>query len=183
VDLDSDFVLASDSIYHIVASFDGETMLLFVNGKLNTFKPQTGSIRTSTLPLLIGQMLPTDAAYNYKGIMDEIKIFDYALHPNEVTKLYVPEIVSKIKNISTEGNLQIYPNPVDQTLFIRLAENDLKISDISIFDIKGQKLINKRVNGMSDMEINVGALPAGNYFLQALSDVGEIIQSIQFIKP
>ena len=115
--------------------------------------------------------------------MDEIKIFDYGLHPNEVTKLYVPEIVSKIKNISTEGKLQIYPNPVDQTLFISLTENDVKISDISIFDIKGQKLISKRVNGMSDMEINVGALPAGNYFLQALSDVGEIIQSIQFIKP
>jgi hypothetical protein len=33
------------------------------------------------------------------------------------------------------------------------------------------------------MEINVVALPAGNYFLQALSEVGEIIQSIQFIKP
>jgi hypothetical protein len=64
-----------------------------------------------------------------------------------------------------------------------LAENNLKISDISIFDIKGQKLISKRVNGLSDMEINVVALPAGNYFLQALSDVGEIIQSIQFIKP
>jgi hypothetical protein len=91
--------------------------------------------------------------------------------------------VSKIKNISAEGNLQIYPNPVDQTLFIRLAENDVKISDISIFDIKGQKLISKRVNGLSDMEINVVALPAGNYFLQALSEVGEIIQSIQFIKP
>ena len=183
VDLDSDFVLTSDSIYHIVASYDGETMLLFVNGKLNTFKPQTGSIRTSTLPLLIGQMLPTDAAYNYKGIMDEIKIFDFGLHPNEVNKLYVPEIVSKIKNISAEAKLQIYPNPVSQTLFISLTENNVKISDISIFDIKGQKLISKRVNGMSDMEINVGALPAGNYFLQALSDVGEIIQSIQFIKP
>ena len=131
----------------------------------------------------MGQMLPTDAAYNYKGIMDEIKIFDYGLHPNEVTKLYVPEIVSKIKNISAEGKLQIYPNPVDQTLFISLTENEAKILDISIFDIKGQKLISKRVNGMSDMEINVGALPAGNYFLQALSELGEIIQSIQFIKP
>jgi hypothetical protein len=97
--------------------------------------------------------------------------------------LYVPEIVSKIKNINDEGKLQIYPNPVDQTLFISLTENDVKISDISIFDIKGQKLISKRVNGLSDMEINVVALPAGNYFLQALSDVGEIIQSIQFIKP
>ena len=91
--------------------------------------------------------------------------------------------MSKIKNISAEAKLQIYPNPVSQTLFISLTENNVKISDISIFDIKGQKLISKRVNGMSDMEINVGALPAGNYFLQALSDVGEIIQSIQFIKP
>ena len=65
----------------------------------------------------------------------------------------------------------------------QLNENNQKISNISIFYIKGQKLISKHVNGISDMEINVVALPAGNYFLQALSDVGEIIQSIQFIKP
>ncbi|MFZ1523597.1 MAG: LamG-like jellyroll fold domain-containing protein [Saprospiraceae bacterium] len=182
VDLDSDVILKSDSIYHIVVAYDGETMMLFVNGKLNTFKLQTGSIRTSILPLLIGQMLPTDASYNYKGILDEIRIYDYAIHPEGVTKLYGQGIVSSAKTVNAVGLIQIYPNPVQQFLNIELQDRLHQVTKISITDIMGKNHIGMEVNEHAISQIDVGALKTGSYIFQAINRSGEIIKSIQFIK-
>jgi hypothetical protein len=182
VDLDSDFILKSDSVYHIVASYDGETMMLFVNGKLNTFKLQNGSIRTSTLPLLIGQMLPTDASYNYKGILDEIRIYDYAIHPDGVSKLYGQGIVASTKALIPDKLIQIYPNPVQQFLHIELNNRFHSVSKISITDIRGLNLFCMELKDYSTSDIDVSILNRGNYFLHAFSSSGEIIQSVQFTK-
>ena len=182
VDLDSDFILNSDSIYHIVASYDGETMMLFVNGKLNTFKLQTGSIRTSILPLLIGQMLPTDAAYNYKGVLDEIRIYDYAIHPGDVTKLYVQGTISSTTSVNPNNLIQIYPNPVQQFLHIELLDQYHEVAEILITDIRGEKLLGMGVKGQFHSEIDLGTLKTGSYIFQAINRSGEFIKSIQFIK-
>lgn len=157
-------------------------MMLFVNGKLNTFKLQTGSIRTSILPLLIGQMLPTDASYNYKGILDEIRIYDYAIHPEGVTKLYGQGIVSSAKTVNAVGLIQIYPNPVQQFLNIELQDRLHQVTKISITDIMGKNHIGMEVNEHAISQIDVGALKTGSYIFQAINRSGEIIKSIQFIK-
>jgi hypothetical protein len=182
VDLDTDIVLKTDSIYHLSASYDGRTMMLFVNGKLNTFKIQTGKIRTTTLPLLIGQMLPTDANYNFKGIMDEIKIYDYALNPGEIEKLFEQGIISNVQNIALAGSISIYPNPADQALFFDGTRLKEEVAVIYITNLMGVHLKEIEVKGKLKSSIDISGLSAGNYILHVKNLQKETIQSIQFIK-
>ena len=182
VDLDTDIVLKTDSIYHLSASYDGRTMMLFVNGKLNTFKIQTGKIRTTTLPLLIGQMLPTDANYNFKGIMDEIKIYDYALNPGEIEKLFEQGIISNVQNITLAGSISIYPNPADQSLFFDGTRMKDEVAFIRISNLMGVQLKEIEVKGKLKSSIDISGLSAGNYILHVKNLQKETIQSIQFIK-
>jgi hypothetical protein len=182
VDLDSDIILQKDSVYHVVASYDGETMMLFVNGNLNSFKIQTGKIRTTTLPLLMGQMLPSDASYNYKGILDEIRIYDFAIHPDEVNKIFAQSVISLVRDIDKVKNFQLYPNPVRQTLFLNSIKDNIQISNISITDIRGENIFNISYKNQNEIEIDVSSLKSGSYYLTAINNQSRIIQSIQFIK-
>jgi len=181
VDLDTDFALKTDDIYHIVASYDGGTMMLFVNGKLNTFKPQTGKIRSASLPLLIGQMLPTDANYNFKGILDEIKIYDFALEPREIERLYEQGVISKVNNSSLTSPITIYPNPANHTIFIdgKILKDDMVLT---ISNVKGVQLREMVINHKSTFDIDISGLTPGPYILQLKNLRKETIQSIQFIK-
>ncbi|MBC7884848.1 MAG: T9SS type A sorting domain-containing protein [Saprospiraceae bacterium] len=178
-DLDTDFELKSDSVYHIVATYDGETMLIFVNGQLNVFTQQSGAIRTTNLPLLIGQMLPSDANYNYKGILDEVKIFDYPLQPYEVSQLY-DQGISKVSETEFV-KLHIYPNPTFQKLIIAGPDTRDIVESISIIDALGRQMIVNPCTGTCDI-IDVSHLESGIYFLLIKSKASDILNGIQFIK-
>ena len=182
VDLDTDFVLKTDSIYHIVASYDGGTMMLFVNGKLNTFKKQTGKIRSTTLPLLIGQMLPSDANYNFKGILDEIKIYDYALNPGEIERLFEQGIISNVQNINLAGSMSIYPNPTDQSLFIDRTRIKEEMGSMTITNLMGVQMMEIDIKNKTNTNIDISSLTPGTYILQIKNLRKETIQSTQFIK-
>nr|HMU03739.1 T9SS type A sorting domain-containing protein [Saprospiraceae bacterium] len=177
VDLDVATPLKSDSIYHIVATYDGKTMLIYVNGKLSAFAPQSGNIRTTTIPLLIGQMLPTDAQYNFKGVMDDVRIYDDALSPNQVLALYDPE-TSNISEVSIGNDIQISPNPVNQFLTIK-SSNQKQFSEIIITDLSG-KNIQTVYDWKGENSLDVSQLVQGIYFLTLKQ--GSILKSIQFLK-
>ncbi len=182
VDLDTDFILKTDSIYHIVATYDGETMMLFVNDQINTFKTQTGKIRSTSLPLLIGQMLPTDANYNFKGIIDEIRIYDYALNPVEVEKLYQQSITTKVNNTSLADAIKIYPNPTNHTLFFDISTLKEEMVFMTISNMMGVQMREIEMRNKIKSSIDVSGLSAGNYIIQVRNLRKDIIQSIQFIK-
>ncbi|MBK9016405.1 MAG: hypothetical protein IPM82_21320 [Saprospiraceae bacterium] len=80
-DLDSDFSVQTDSFYHLTATYDGAWQTIYIKGELNSYRQLAGNIRTTTVPFLMAQMLPDNTEYNFKGILDEVKIFDYALLP------------------------------------------------------------------------------------------------------
>ncbi|MBK9256791.1 MAG: T9SS type A sorting domain-containing protein [Saprospiraceae bacterium] len=182
IDLDNTFPLKSDSIYHIVSTYDGKDMLIYVNGKLDAFAKQSGPIRTTTLPLLIGQMLPSDANYNFRGVMDEIRIYDYAIHPDEVIHLYNKGISTGIKELWTQGQILVYPNPVPNILNIKSEKQHLLGSEISVFDIAGKLMFQTVSDDQNHVQLDVRMLNTGIYFLQIKAPEGEIIQSTQFIK-
>jgi hypothetical protein len=48
----------------------------------------SGSILQTGLDLTIGQVLPGNTQYNFKGILDDIRLYDYALSAAEIIMLY-----------------------------------------------------------------------------------------------
>ena len=64
---------------------DSNTVKLYLNGTLIKSEEFTGDISNSSGPLWIGGT--TDSVY-FKGIMDEFRIYNYALTPTQVKTLY-----------------------------------------------------------------------------------------------
>ncbi len=64
----------------VVLTYDGSTQKLFVNGSLIAYKTLTTTINTNTNNLLIG--------FLYKGIIDELRIYNRSLNASEIKELY-----------------------------------------------------------------------------------------------
>lgn len=88
---------SSTSVWtHITGTWDGNIMKMYINGMLDTSITFTGTIGYNTgLGLYIGY----NTSQYYKGIIDDIRIYDYALNINQVGTLY-----KQITNNSITGD-------------------------------------------------------------------------------
>lgn len=81
-----------------------------------------------------------------------------------------------IAEITTAFN--IYPNPVDNKLFI---ETEVSVEEISIYDIYGRQTLSQQVNkSTSQQVVDVADLNSGVYFVKIVTDNGEIVK--RFVK-
>jgi len=182
VDLDNNFNLIPDKFYHIVATYDGATLLLFIDGVLNSFIGHSGSIKTTEFDMLIGQMLPGQSNYNLKGVIDDVIVFDYALNREDVNVLFVQGTTS-LPQLENDYTISVYPNPVIDiiNLSIPIEFDKDKILTISILDISGREVL-KFIRDTDQPSINVRTLQPGLYFLMIKSQDGEKIKGIKFLK-
>lgn len=162
-DLDSEFTLSEDSIYHLAATYDGSLLALYLNGKLHSYKSLTGLIRTTTLPLLIGQMLPDNMEYNFKGTVDEVKIFDHALVPGAVQSLFEEATTGLFEASSQAGSLIFSPNPVGEMLSVRWATGVDEEAVISIFDLNGKWVAAQKIGQRGAADFDTKNWRAGLY--------------------
>ena len=86
--------------------------------------------------------------------------------------------VTGIEDKEYENNFTLYPNPVENELFIA---TETQIDEIAIYDIYGRQALSQQVNkSTSQQVVNVGNLKAGVYFIKIKSGDSEITQ--RFIK-
>ena len=71
---------------HIVGTYDGSKISIYKNGILENSVPATGLISTSTLPLSIGVRWP--AKYQVNGLIDDVRIYNYARTADQVRSDY-----------------------------------------------------------------------------------------------
>ncbi len=74
--------------YHVVGTYDGSVMKLYVNGQLENSTPATGNIFiSSTMKWIIGAFNSgTDAFFD--GIIDDVRIYNRPLSADEVKQLF-----------------------------------------------------------------------------------------------
>ena len=168
VDLDAPQPMQKYGKYFLTATYDGKTMVMYVNGELVSFKNQTGLLRQSGIPLLIGQILPDDPQYNFAGLIDEVKIYNYALQPQTVKQNYLEGSLSTDKEIAKLSGIKLFPNPGNSELNI-LFQNKLFSGEISILDISGKVL--RRINSseINKLNLNVVELNSGIYLIKFTS--------------
>jgi hypothetical protein len=70
--------------HHVVGIYDGTNSLIYVDGKLDKSEIRTNNIHTPGENLNIGSNY--NQKYFFKGIIDEVKIWNYALSEDEVIK-------------------------------------------------------------------------------------------------
>ena len=89
---------------HVVGVYDGNKLIVYVNGVPSTATmSQSGTIiqPPADAKLQIGQWAYATAPRNFKGYLDEIKIFDRALSASEITTFYNNENTGKNYDGST----------------------------------------------------------------------------------
>lgn len=74
--------------------------------------------------------------------------------------------------------LRIFPNPAINVVNLSTASG-LALEQVVIFNLAGQKVMDA---SLSDSQISVGALPAGNYFLEARAGKTTLVEQLVVVK-
>ena len=169
-DMDSETILEENKDYHIAGSYDGRYMLLYINGRLESFTAFSGDINASPVELEIGQASPDEQMYNYSGDMDDVRIYDFALLPDSVAA-QSGHVITGISELSSSSSLSwnVYPNPAINKINIELGneEKNNNTSDYSlkITDIKGQEEWKGSFGESRIRAIDISTLNPGVHFI------------------
>ena len=81
--------LQQNQWYHVIGTFDGSNMKLFINGILeaDTTIIPSGKLNQTTMPAAIGHLQGSSVQWFY-GKIDDIRIYNYALSISEIEDLY-----------------------------------------------------------------------------------------------
>lgn len=151
-DLDSQIALDKNVYYNVTVLFDGAQLKIYINGQLDNSVSHTGKIKTTNIDLTIAQELP-NSDYNFKGVLDDIRIYDYDLTEEEIINVFNdPTSVETInqENIPQKYSLsQNYPNPFNSTTTIQFQLRQSGKVALIIYDILGQRVCELVNNEMS----------------------------------
>lgn len=173
VDLDADVVVNEDSTYHVACTYNGRFVMIYVNGVLSGFTPFTGLINQSPVELEIGQILPDDTGYSFHGDLDEIKIYDQALQPEEIKR--ESGFTTNIFDPRSAIDFKVYPNPSSDHIFIETP--DLQNAHWSLFDSNGRNVgAGKTIDPIQ--RIHTGHLSNGIYWIVVKANEGVGVQKL-----
>jgi len=164
-DLDSETSLVPGRWYHFAALYDGRDLELFIDGKPDSFKEWSGTINSTTYSLLAGQMLPDNASYNFKGILDDIRIYNYGIPDKLVLDGFNSLLRTGEEDVSVP--FLVYPNPVSEHLYISFGESNTGYS-VSLYDSNGKLCRDYGRVEITDIEtrqLSVTGLNPGIYLL------------------
>jgi len=104
----------------------------------------------------------------YKGLFDELKIFNYPLNANEVTGLYNEVFLSNEKYNQNSNGIRVYPNPAKERIFIDIPNSNLSIVTATLSDITGKIILKEKIvsDGNGHFTLNIeNNKTAGIYIL------------------
>lgn len=143
-DLDSETELILNTLYNVTVIYDGSDYEIYINGELDAFTAFSGSILTTPIELMIGQVLPGNTQYNFKGVLDDIRIYNYALSYSSIQSLhdFITDVEEEkeIKLPNNFGLVQNYPNPFNGQTNIEFQLSNQSNVKLEIFNILGQRI-------------------------------------------
>lgn len=109
--------------------------------------------------------------WNYGNLQGQFGICAFGQSRSWQSALDTPEDIINTTSVS------FYPNPVNDVLNVT---SDKEISNVSVYSILGQQVMNKVYNGVNEVELNVNQLSQGTYFVKA--NVNGEIKTFKVIK-
>ena len=177
-------VIAEDTWYSVVGTFNDTAFKVYVNGTLKStvaiISPGM-AIPTSTDSISIGLDI-YEAALSYpyplNGVIDDIRFYDRALSSVEIDS-YTTSTLAVNTVTKPESEITIYPNPAQNGLQIQTNRPANGQMDIVISDLVGRELIHTTLSNTSE-HINIEGLTTGMYFINIYCDGQSIAK--KFIK-
>ena len=144
IDLDSRMLLVADSLYNVNVTYGNGEVKIYFNGFLNVSTTWSGTILKTNIDLTVGQILPGNNQYNFRGEIDDVRIYNYVLSEQEIQELYhLPTAIGDLDNrvIPKENRLYSnYPNPFNPGTTIRYDISKSSHVVLKVFNLLGQEV-------------------------------------------
>ncbi len=179
-DLDSSFPLQIGQFYHFTAVYTGYSMELYVNGKLNSFLSNIGLINVATDDITFGRETSSILSYSLFGTLDEVRIYDKALGPNEIINL--KSLWNNITAVEPSSDLYItvYPNPSAGKLYVKGIKDS--VIKVSVIDMTGRDLnTTHSINESGILQVNFDGLNFGMLILKIETSSQVIRRKIMYL--
>jgi hypothetical protein len=136
--------LASDCWYHVAATYDGSRIKVFLNGVLDGSTAYSQGMGAGSIPWMIGVHPSSDGGFyggfSFKGTIDDVGIYDYALSDEEIHLLY---------------NNTLPPGPCDE-IQAQLDEANARISLLQATNAQLQNQVNAVSQQIQVLSIALG---------------------------
>jgi len=151
---------------HIVATNDGTTTKLYINGTLeNSYSEIINWVNGVFLLLGHAEFNGTPVHY-YNGKMDDFRIYNRALDDLEVDSLFnIQNPNTSLSENETSNEIVIYPNPTTNSFNIN--SNQLIVNSVEIIDMLGTTILKQSVSQQSVIDLT--SYPDGVYFVRILN--------------
>ncbi len=171
-DIDSRTTLVTGTHYCVTGVYNGTDLDIYVNGILERFAPWSGTLLKPPIDLMVGQMLPGDANYNFPGVIDDISVYDYGMNPPQVHSLW--QVVTGVfgpgdsKDPVVTALTGVFPNPFNPVTEIHfdIGTGDAAMHGGSTAGAGGYVQVDLRVYDILGREVATlvdGPLPAGHH--------------------
>lgn len=172
VDLDSSKPLPLNEYHHVTVVYSGYSMELYVDGILDTFARHSGSLGQTTKPITFGRKDDVVTRYSLKGILDEVRIYNQILSPEEIATLktlWHNEVVG----LDDQETLQPYPNPAAGVIHIDTPAS--QIDTISLTDVLGREISFTLIDQSGKIEIRIEGNSSGMMLLKIKTSKGSVV--------
>jgi hypothetical protein len=102
---------------HVAATYGGGNLTLYLNGKSVATVALTGAIAADASKLSLGRN-PVSAASYFKGKIDEVRVFNVALTPNQVERM----VYQEIQNNASQVRGAVVPKDIGALPFANLLK-------------------------------------------------------------
>lgn len=174
-------VSVNDNKWHLLTGVcDGNKWQIWVDGKLDKEFVANYSYTdlTNYEPLFIGRStLYRDQPYlNFKGEIDDVKIYNCALTEIEIKKLF-EELTSIIHIPLSKEEVVLYPSPTDNFIYLNKNFKE-EVKELTIFNSLGTQIFKSNISA----SIDVSSFAPGLYFVHYFSPSGKKIFEGTFVK-
>jgi hypothetical protein len=145
-------------------------MELYVDGELDSFIAAEGLISTTTKSITFGRKEEGVSLYYLRGTLDEVRMYNDALEPDEISTLKsIWNVVTGIESQQTQ--VHIYPNPTTGKIIIRSSSVQPAVV-ANVYTAYGQRISMDVVQHTDDNQLyslNFSNYSDGIYYLQLRS--------------
>jgi hypothetical protein len=163
---------------------------VYLNGDLDAFTSWSGTILQTGINLTVGQVLPNNQGFNFNGVLDDIRIYNYALSVQQIQDLAGgTSAVDGDRNQSLPTELvleQNFPNPFNPTTNIKFGVQTSGDVSLKVLDVLGREvatLVNSHFPpGFYTVPWNAGNAASGVYFYRLQTERGTRVRRMLLLR-
>lgn len=159
-----EFDIGNQKWYMLTVTWNGQDIKYYIDGKLRSTQSWKGELFSSDGKLFIGCNIPDRTVY-FKGMLDELRLYNYDLSTQEIAKLYTLKDdititgVTSNKVVLKKGkvlNFNVTVKPVSGTALNVTTNAKTTSSNIKAVQVVGGKSIKAVNKGSSVITIRYG---------------------------